>query len=121
MGFFSWKTQDTDKSIANRHSIMPVFTVHMIDDKGNVWTEYNYNGYGMFDGKDFYELVAEMNGYQVNEDADPDQEYEKLRSKGIEIAFGDEPYKSPNLVEQLDGWEYVEESPVLCEYQGFFY
>jgi hypothetical protein len=56
-----------------------------------------------------------------NEDADPDQEYEKLRSKGIEIAFGDEPYKSPNLVEQLDGWEYVEESPVLCEYQGFFY
>jgi hypothetical protein len=45
MGFFSWITQDTDKSIANRYSEMKPFQVTMTDDKGNRWTEYNYEGY----------------------------------------------------------------------------
>ena len=59
MGFFSWKTQDTDTSIANAHSNRATFKVQMIDNNGNVWTENNYDGYGVFGGKDFYELLAE--------------------------------------------------------------
>lgn len=31
MGFFSWKTQDTNKSIANRYSNRPTFTVYMVN------------------------------------------------------------------------------------------
>ena len=32
MGFFSWKTQDTDRSIANNYSTRKTFTVVMIDN-----------------------------------------------------------------------------------------
>ena len=32
----------------------------MLDNKGNVWTEDNYEGYGVFGGKDYYELLAEL-------------------------------------------------------------
>jgi hypothetical protein len=50
MGFFSWKTQDTNRSIANKWSNYSTFKVDMIDDKGNVWTENHYDGYGVFGG-----------------------------------------------------------------------
>ena len=33
MGFFSWRTQDTDRSIANDYSNRKTFTVVMIDNK----------------------------------------------------------------------------------------
>lgn len=68
MGFFSWKTNDTNKSIANIHSLKSSFKVYMKDDKGNVWEEENYDGYGIFGGKDFYELLAEMNGFGSDRD-----------------------------------------------------
>jgi len=63
MGFFSWKTQDTDRSISNTYSNVKTFTVEMIDNAGNIFTEDNYEGYGRFGGKDYYELLAEMNGF----------------------------------------------------------
>ena len=34
----------------------------MHDDKGNKWLEKNYEGYGEFGGKDYYELLDQMNG-----------------------------------------------------------
>ena len=83
MGFFSWITQDTDKSIANRYSELKPFQVTMTDDKGNRWTEYNYEGYGTFGGKDYYQLLAEMS--RPNEctgDVGHD------RRIGISLAFG---------------------------------
>ena len=68
MGFFSWITSDTKKSIANTHSRKKTFTVHMITENGMVFTEENYEGYGVFGGKDIYELIAEMNKLKVNGD-----------------------------------------------------
>ena len=68
MGFFSWFTQDTEMSIANIHSSQPTTTVFMLDDKGNKWEESDYDGYGVFGGKDYYELVAEMNGRTTREE-----------------------------------------------------
>ena len=62
MGFFSWITSDTKKSIPNIYSRHRTFTVTMIDDKGNKFTEHHYEGYGEFGGKDYYELLDEMNG-----------------------------------------------------------
>jgi hypothetical protein len=120
MGFFSWKTQDTDKSIANHWSIRSTFHVDMIDDKGNVWSEDNYEGYGVFGGKDYYELLAEMNGLTGDGTED-------MRMKGIELAFKDSPngdnpeVKFPNLVEMAVGWPYDPKGPESCEWQGFFY
>lgn len=122
MGFFSWRTQDTDKSIANHYSVRSTFRVQMMDNKGNVWTENNYDGYGVFGGKDYYELLAEMNGIT-------DKDTDRLRSAGISLAFskgnhsgvGTEGIYYPNLVEQADGWVYEMAGPDSCEYQGFFY
>jgi hypothetical protein len=107
MGFFSWKTQDTGKSIANSYSSQKTFDVWMHDDKGNKWKESNYEGYGDFGGKDFYELLAEMNGL-------------KTRDEGISLSFSKQPYKSPNLSESAD-WKYTDAEPSNCEHQGYFY
>ena len=115
MGFFSFLTQDTDKSIASSYSNRPTFTVHMLDDKGNVWKEENYEGYGEFGGKDYYELLSEMNGGTGD------------RGEGISMAFdgdgtGRNPsIKHPNLVEVVSGWEYTAEAPLSCPDQGYFY
>lgn len=83
MGQFSWFTQDTHKRIVNGRK----FNVIMTDDKGNQYREGWYEGYGVFGGKDYYELLAEMNGYTLK---DFDGDSEKLRLKGIELAFGDD-------------------------------
>lgn len=126
MGFFSWKTQDTDNSIANQYSNRKTFRVQMLDNKGNVWTEDNYEGYGRFGGKDFYELLAEMNGFESDKTGD---EYtDEARGFGINLAFKDNPNGIatkgvfyPNLIEQADGWFYNESGADNCEYQGYFY
>jgi len=126
MGFFSWKTMDTDNSIANEHSNRKTFSVQMMDNKGNVWTEDNYDGYGRFGGKDFYELLAEMNGF--TSDKTGDAYTDEARGFGINVAFKDngsgiatKGVLYPNLIEQADGWFYNESGPDNCEYQGYFY
>ena len=126
MGFFSWNTMDTDNSIANEHSNRKTFRVQMMDNKGNVFTENEYEGYGRFGGKDFYELLAEMNGFESDKTGD---EYtDEARGFGINLAFKDNPngigtkgVLYPNLVEQANGWVYEMSGPDNCEYQGYFY
>jgi hypothetical protein len=130
MGFFSWKTMDTDKSISNNYSSRGAFKVDMLDDKGNVWTEPDYEGYGVFGGKDYYELLAEMNGVVERDKVELQGEAytDYMRSKGIELAFkdngsGDHTFavKYPNLVEEAKGWRYNYYGPDSCESQGYFY
>ena len=132
MGFFSWRTQDTDRSIANNYSTRKTFTVVMIDNKGNKWVEQSYEGYGVFGGKDFYELLAEMNGfvsekgltYEIDSEAYTDE----ARGFGISLAFKDngsgiatKGVYYPNLVEKASGWVYEMGGPDNCEFQGYFY
>lgn len=57
-GMFSFKTLGDNKAISARSGA----DIYMFDDKGNMWHEENYEGYGEFGGKDFFELMAEMNG-----------------------------------------------------------
>ena len=114
MGFFSFITQNTNKSIANTASHKETIPVAMIDNKGNYWIEPYYGGYGKFGGKDFFELMAEMNGKEG-------------RDAGINLYYsGDTSLNYPNLIEigtkdELENWKYINEAPEDCEFQGYFY
>ena len=126
MGFFSWRTLDTNKSIANAYSSRPTFRVYMTDNKGNHWVEDNYEGYGEFGGKDYYELLAEMNG--IKSDLQGEDYTKFMRGRGIDLAFegngsgiGTKGVKYPNLVENIDTHTYYEQGNDNCRKQGFFY
>mgnify|MGYP006363216287 CR=1 FL=1 len=123
MGFFSYITQDTNESISNIHSDYKTFPVKMIDNQGNEYIEYSYNGYGVFGGKDYYELVAEMNGYS---------EKDEKRSIGFYICFGESHASYPEYtlpenpifpmivtLNYKDGWKDLGQ-PKDCPQQGFF-
>lgn len=107
MGFFSWKTQDTNRSICIAYGKRSTFPVTMTDNKGNKWLEKDYEGYGVFGGKDYYELLAEMNGLTT-------------REEGINLQFSGKPFLAPNLTEDSDHI-WIDEEPKNCEYQGFCY
>jgi hypothetical protein len=113
--------------------------VVMCDDKGNKYVEECYEGYGVFGGKDFYELVAEMNGHKVTEyhgtwhikDKDDIDHYYKteeeardaLRSVGIDLAFDGYPCgNNPNIIYPsltTRGWYCNGECPESDPDQGF--
>lgn len=103
---FSWYTQDTNKRIVAYQEK----TIIMTDMFGNKWVEENYEGYGEFGGKDFYELLAEMNGLGSD------------REKGIELAFeyasGYNPFAIfPSLTESGEYMKGV--APTMDANQGF--
>jgi hypothetical protein len=108
MGFFSWKTNDTGESIANKYSEAETFEVWMIDNKGNTWHEPDYDGYGVFGGKPFYELMGEMNGISWDE----------------AVAVSGSSRKNtlwPNLVRcKPDSYEWQNVEPANCEGQGYW-
>jgi hypothetical protein len=91
----------------------------MITEDGRVFTETEYEGYGVFGGKDFYELLAELNGA-------------KTREEGIDIAFKNNSsgdyngmFKMPKIVENLPKdivkqWDSIP-YPESCPDQGYFY
>ena len=87
-GQFSWMTHDSNMQIGSQKE--NTISVTMFDDKGNKWSEDKYDGYGEFGGKDYYELLAQMNGV---EDAD--------RQDGIDIAFGKKKVKGKVLFPAL--------------------
>ena len=124
MGFFSWNTNDTDKSICNRYSGRDTFTVFLKDDKGNVWREDNYEGYGLFGGKDYHELVAEMNGLGadliggISLACHPNDQAQW--SSAIQEAMKDKEPIFPILVERED-CSWWKEDPQDCQFQGYFY
>tara|TARA_R110000751_G_scaffold100623_3_gene194589 strand:- start:187 stop:525 length:339 start_codon:yes stop_codon:yes gene_type:complete len=84
MGMFSWITSDTKKPIVNKH-YNNTFDVKMLDNNGNEYIEGNYNGYGVFGNKDYYVLLAEMNGL-------------KTRDQGLKLSFSGKEHLEPKLV-----------------------
>ncbi len=60
MGFFSWKTADTDESIMNCYG-SDCRTVYLLQPDGDHIQEKAYPGYGVFGGVDAYEWLAEKN------------------------------------------------------------
>lgn len=115
MGQFSWITQDTNEPIREMYGCHDVnkTTAYMHDNKGNVWHETRYEGYGVFDGKDFYQLLAEMNNVEgLTGDVDHD------RDLGIKLSFSGKPHISPNLTRHKE-WKWVDEAPEDDPNQGW--
>jgi len=118
MGMFSFLTHDTRRSIpiaskpGVRESARQTFTVYMKDDKGRVFQEDAYEGYGVFGGMDIFELLAKMNGLG------------SVRQAGIDLFYGKNYIgwvKYPTLTEdptaEFDGDKKLEQ----CPHQGFLY
>ena len=84
----------------------------MFDNKGNSWEESNYDGYGEFGGKDFYELLSEMNGQGSDRDIGIDLFFEG--NKGIPMPRF---VRAENSCRDYDQYD----NPSDCELQGFFY
>lgn len=69
MGFFSFMTADTNKSITNVHSrygALPVAVLIPKEYGGGYIEERSYDGYGEFGGCDVYDLIADWNYRYIN-------------------------------------------------------
>jgi len=109
-GQFSWMTQDTDQQIGSeKENTIPVY---MFDNKGKYYYENSYDGYGEFGGKDYYDLVAEMNGYTKDDAYELGGTFKELRGIGIKLAFGElepkngGPVLFPALVADPNRFDY---------------
>lgn len=117
MGQFSWFTQDTHHRIQNG----VCHRVCMTDDKGNQYWEDCYEGYGEFGGKDYFELMAEMNGFKVTDFKGYSDPHDHLRMKGISLAFDEDTYgtskkwKHPSLTENGEYYNGVAPDPDPCQ------
>ena len=109
MGMYSWITSDTNESISNVYSVKGALPVKLLDNEGNEYFEDAYEGYGVFGGVEFYDLVATLNGLNSRDDA-------------ISAAFGNEKLVLPKLV-SADCTLTYDELPdsESCSAQGFFY
>jgi hypothetical protein len=117
MGCFSWITQDTDMSILiNGYGPKSLQgkTYYMWDNNGNCWKESKYEGYGVFDGKDYFVLLAEMNIDYKSDESD-----DVKRKDGIRLEYSSNKTNIlfPNLTEYSD-WKWKNEQPMSCPNQG---
>ena len=93
-GQFSWMTQDTGEQIGSQDENQ--IPVYMFDDKGKYYYENDYDGYGVFGGKDYYDLVAEMNGYTADNAEEFGGMFNDLRGIGIKLSFDELETKNEN-------------------------
>jgi hypothetical protein len=117
MGCFSWIAQDTNIPIYITGWQKPGYaqrTYYMWDNKGNSWSEPNYEGYGVFGGKDYYVLLAEMNNIDGKDD-------DEKRSKAIRIDFSSnrDGIIFPNLTE-TSNWTWKNKQPHSHYNQGCY-
>jgi len=91
----------------------------MTDNKGNSFEEKCYEGYGVFGGKDYYVLLAEMNGKGSDRDAGIALAFGTLPNGHSEYPKGDNPnILHPSLTEHK-GWYCGGQPPTLDPDQGF--
>lgn len=126
MGFFSFITSDSNESIPNIHSGRKTFPVYMATPGPNrkVFEEKEYDGYGVFGGKDIYVLIAELNNLCPN-GTHEDKRMEAIALiyktvitdgttkfiKGIDFTRWDQPLgdtkRTANELVYEDGWSMI--------------
>jgi hypothetical protein len=119
MGIFSWIAQDTHAPIYIDGYQKPGYeqrTYYMFDNNGNSWKEPSYEGYGIFGGKDYYILLAEMNHVYGDNVSD-----EIKRDDGIHIEFrcNHDGILFPNLTENSI-WTWTNKQPIQHCNQGCY-
>lgn len=124
MGFFSWKTADTDETIWNAHSNHGAQTVYLLQPDGQPpLREDSYDGYGVFGGVDAYAWLARQNlpAEQTEGRSDDD-----LRDDGITLFFDQGKPGVPKVERPLKfsfdpKADYAGlKASTDCESQGFF-
>nr|DAQ13876.1 MAG TPA: hypothetical protein [Caudoviricetes sp.] len=126
MGFFSWKTSDTKKSISNEYSDCGALPVYLITPDNEKIYEPNYDGYGHFGGFDAYALLAKWN-YPELCNGDPAHD----RRIGISYScdcIRQDPYKQPEYLKyplkfaEDPNLNYEDLEPAEeCPYQGLIF
>jgi hypothetical protein len=117
MGCFSWVAQDTNIPIYISGYQKPGYaqrTYYMWDNKGNFWSEPQYEGYGEFGGKDYYVLMAEMN----NIDGKDDDE-KRIKAIRIDCSSNHDGIVFPNLTE-TSIWTWKNKRPQTHANQGSY-
>ena len=117
MGFHSFITTDTERSISNMYSDQGAFPVVVVLPDGTQYREDNYEGYGKFGGRSIMSILAEFN--HLTED----QALEQYVSDSINCPDTDHNLKHPNIVElhNADGWVWKDQPLKICPHQGYFY
>jgi len=119
MGFFSWLTNER-VSISNSSSSKGALPVYMYLPDGTVIFEDCYDGYGVFGGLDFYDLVAKYNLPKEQLTGNPDID----RDKGIDLIYRDsftQPIIMPRFsIYKNEKYENLND-PQDCPDQGYFY
>lgn len=91
MGFFSWKTaahNESDRISVASPAFLNMPTVYLLLPDGSHIKEDEYDGYGVFGGKDVYQLLGEHTARKAG--LDPAQyQSEEIRNLGISIDVGD--------------------------------
>lgn len=124
MGYFSWVTSDTNKSICNIYSGKTTFPVYVLCPDQSIIREDNYEGNGIFGGRDIYALVAIWN---VPDSCKGDNgEYLEdfnIRDIGLKLVYkGDKDVKYPIKIVENPNLRYDDViTSKTCKYQGYFY
>ncbi|MFP3156023.1 hypothetical protein LQZ18_16685 [Lachnospiraceae bacterium ZAX-1] len=126
MGFFSWITSDTQRSISNAYSNKETFPVYVLCPDGAVIEEKDYKGYGKFGGRDIYALVAQWNRPEGCKNTDGEWMDDcDCRKLGVEIACYDKNNVAltyPIKIVEDGTLQYEHVAPSLgCPKQGYFY
>jgi hypothetical protein len=119
MGFFSWMTEEGD-SISNSSSSRGALPVYMYLPDGTVRYEPEYEGYGVFDGLDFYALVA-----QYNQPEKCTGDVDKDRDVGIAYEYHSGVAYNTIIMPRFSRYKNLDynkmTNPEVCNDQGYFY
>ena len=124
MGFFSYLTADTAVSIPNRYSERQTFTVYLLSPDGEHIREDDYDGCGVFGGKDVFVLWMRHNHPEL---CDPEPQHEfrnrdtffKQFSRTTDVGIANCEYPIKLATAPVD-YHSVGAS-AHCPHQGYFY
>lgn len=128
MGLFSFLTSDSKKSVSADNTLQRDYTTnsaYLLLPDGTYLYENSYEGYGLFNNVDVYEIVAKLNYPELCKDDNGNWlSSDIIRNIGIDIACSDYNHvqlKYPiKIVEYLVPYDQADISP-SCPLQGYFY